>query len=204
MCGLVGMAGDLSFDLRKVMKELLFFNTLRGKDSTGVAAVARDRSVTIKKLTVPGYEYIEYPFVDNMMKSTDQIWIGHNRFKTMGDVSRFNAHPFEVLDEEDKITLVGAHNGTLNNKFDIETDLKEKFGTDSEALFNLLVEEETYKKAIGKLKGAWSLVWWDAPENTIFFCRNKERPLFYAFTKDRKVIIWASEAWMIQLASETT
>lgn len=197
MCGLIGMVGTLEYKHKCVMKDLFFLNTLRGKDSTGLSSVDRDRGVLTRKMTVPGYDFIELPIVEKAMKHRDQLWIGHGRYKTTGEVNRQNAHPFEVLDDQGDILLIGAHNGTLNNKFEIERKLDEKFDTDSEALFNLMVEAPNYKEAISRLRGAWSLVWWDPTTDTINFCRNKERPMTFAFTKDRRVMIWASEAWMI-------
>lgn len=197
MCGLVGMAGFLEYKHKKMMEDLLFLNALRGKDSTGLSAVSRDREVTTRKMTVPGYEFIEVPVVQRAMKFADQLWMGHGRFKTQGEINRANAHPFEVLDGEGDIILIGAHNGTLNNKWEIENKIHDKFDTDSEALFNWLVEAPDFKTAIAALDGAWSLVWWDPTADSIHFCRNKERPLVYAWTKDHKVLIWASESWML-------
>lgn len=200
MCGLVGMAGTLSVKLRDVMKDLLFFDTLRGRDSTGVGVARRSRQVLLKKSTVPGYEFIESPNFNDWLLATDQLWMGHNRFKTVGDANRANAHPFTVLDEDELITIMGAHNGTLRNKYEIEKILDgDRFGTDSEALMNLIAERGI-KEAIAEAQGAWSLTVWDATKNTINFIRNKDRPLVYGFTKDRKTIIWASETWMILAA----
>ena len=198
MCGLVGMCGFLEHKHKNMMKELLFLDTLRGKDSTGLSVVDRGRGVLTRKMTVPGYEFIEHPSVDRAMSHADQVWIGHNRFRTRGDVSRANAHPFEVLDDNDDVLLVGAHNGTIDNKWDVERKLNgKKFDTDSEAVFNLLVSAPDFKDAIRELKGAWSLVWWDSTTDSIHFCRNKERPLVYAFSEDHKVLMWASESWML-------
>lgn len=196
MCGLIGMVGYLDLKHKNAMKELFFLNTLRGKDSTGLAAVKRDRSIMTRKMTVPGYDFIEYPQVNNMMEFADQLWLGHGRLKTMGAATKLNAHPFEIFDENQDVLLVGAHNGTLSNKFEIERELKDRWDTDSEGIFNLLSLTDT-KEAIGMLKGAWSLTWWDAPNDKLHFCRNKERPLVYAYSKDKKVLVWASEAWMI-------
>lgn len=200
MCGLVGMVGTLEWKHKKAMAELLYLDTLRGRDSTGLAAVKRDRSVITRKMTVPGYEFIEYPAVGQMMAHNDQLWIGHNRFKTTGEINKANAHPFEILDDEGDIILIGAHNGTLHNKYEIERIVEKKFDTDSEGLFHLLTHAATFKDAISRLDGAWSLVFWDPTADSINFCRNKERPLVFAFTKDRKVMVWASEAWMILAA----
>src|SRR6187551_1277975 len=115
------MAGDMGFRHRSVMKTMLFFNTLRGKDSTGVAVFDQDRNtVEIKKSVLPGYEFIQMSGIDALLSSNKGVWLGHGRAKTVGEVNRLNAHPFEVRDDEDAINSFGAHNGTLNNKFDIE------------------------------------------------------------------------------------
>jgi predicted glutamine amidotransferase len=198
MCGLVGMVGTLEHKHKQAMKELLFLDTLRGKDSTGLAAVKRNRSVLTRKMTIPGYEFIEHPLVERAMSHNDQLWIGHNRFKTTGDISRSNAHPFEVLDDQGDIILIGAHNGTLTNKYELDRLIGgDKLDTDSEALFNYLTIAPTFKEAIGKARGAWSLVFWDPTTDSLHFLRNEERPLVYAYSKDHKVLVWASEAWML-------
>lgn len=198
MCGLVGMVGTLEYKHKQTFKELLFLNSLRGKDSTGISAVRRDRTVCTRKMTVPGYEFIEHPAIDKAMVTGDQLWMGHGRYKTIGDVNKANAHPFEVMDDNEEIWLVGTHNGSLTNKWELERKLNgDKFDTDSETLFNWLVEAPNYKEAIKALRGAWSLVWWDPIENSLHFCRNKERPLVYAYSKDHKVLVYASESWMI-------
>jgi predicted glutamine amidotransferase len=198
MCGLVGMVGFLEHKHKQAMKDLLFLNTLRGKDSTGLSAVRRDRTVCTRKMTVPGYEFIEHPIVEKAFNFGDQLWLGHGRYKTHGDISKANAHPFEVLDDEGDIYLVGAHNGTLENKWAIEGLMgKERFDTDSEALFNWLVKAPNIKEAISHVKGAWSLTWWDPTTDSLHFLRNKERPLSFAFSKDGKVLVWASEPWML-------
>lgn len=201
MCGLVGMMGALEGKHRDVMNNLLFLDSLRGTDSTGVAAVDRQRKVQLRKMTVPGYEFIQMGFINNLMGFGDQLWLGHNRFKTRGSVTRVNAHPFEVVDDEGYITTIGAHNGTLDNQWEIENELgnNKRFGTDSEALINL-IDRVGPKEAISKARGAWSLTFWNAKDNELCFLRNDKRPMYYAYTKDRKVLVWASEVWMILAA----
>lgn len=201
MCGLFGMVGTLEYKHKKALKDLAFLTTLRGRDSTGVSAVHRNKQVSTRKMCIPGYEFVEHPSFDKALEYNDQLWIGHTRHKTQGDVSRANAHPFEVLDEEGEyIMLIGAHNGTLQNKYEVEREVKDKFETDSEGIFNLLYKAKDYKEAISKLRGAWSLTWWNPLEDKLYFCRNEERPLVFAFSDDRKVMIWASEPWMLLAA----
>lgn len=201
MCGLVGMAGDLIWKHRHVMKTLLFFNTLRGKDSTGVAAWNIPKNeIETRKMTCPGFEFIQYPFIDNFLGLYRGVWLGHGRASTVGSVTKLNAHPFNVEDEDGCIGLFGAHNGTLKNKWDIEKLLDgERFGTDSEALLNLIYKMGA-KEALAETEGAYALTWVDTVTKEVNLVRNKERPLCYAFTDDMRCLIWASEPWMIRIA----
>lgn len=113
-----------------------------------------------------------------------------------------NAHPFCFNDH-----LVGAHNGTLWPEAEkrLKASVKESdlCGTDSELIFANLAVYEDPKTTIEKLQGAWALSWWDGRNDTINFIRNKERPLFYAFDEDRKILVWASLAEMILLGFQS-
>lgn len=199
MCGLVGiMASDMNNKHKQCLKLLLYFDTLRGEDSTGVAAIRSNYDVVTFKSTVPGFEYVNDPRFDNLLKMTDKVWIGHNRYGTMGKKTKANAHPFEVVDQE-IITLVGAHNGTLKNKYTLDNE--KDFGTDSELLLNMIYHQGP-KEAISKVGGAWALTWFNALDNTLNFLRNKERTFFFAYEEGKKAIIWASEQWMIKTACQ--
>lgn len=178
---------------------MLYLDTLRGKDSTGLVAVRQNRTIDSLKHAMPGFDFIELKEFDSFTKLTDVIWMGHNRLKTVGAASRQNAHPFLVLDDEGYVNLIGAHNGTINNKSRIPNDTK--FGTDSEALFNWICEVGP-REAVSHLHGAWALVWYDFRTNQLNMLRNKERPLCYAYSEDGKTLYWASEAWMLRAAAD--
>lgn len=199
MCGLVGMMGDLLSRHKDMMADLLFLDTLRGADSTGVACIRSNGDVHVAKSTIPGYEFIQTAHFKDGLRLTDDIWIGHNRYGTVGKTHKMNAHPFLVEDEEGDPVLVGAHNGTLKNKWELDPH-PAKFGTDSEALFNVIANEGP-KKTLAKTEGAWALSWFDWYEDALFFIRNKERPLTFAYAKDKKTFFWASEAWMLRTAA---
>jgi len=199
MCGLVGMMGDFFGKHKDMMGDLLYLDTLRGQDSTGVAALRRDGTLEWYKMTIPGYEYIQLNGYKDLLKFNDRVWLGHNRYKTVGNATRANAHPFVVENEKENTwTIVGAHNGTLKNKSQI--DPKNLYGTDSEALINL-ISEVGPKEAIAKIEGAWALVWFDGVEDQLNIIRNEERPITFAFSEDRKVLFWASESWMLRAAA---
>lgn len=122
------------------------------------------------------------------MQGLNRALIGHNRSATVGKIVRKNAHPFEF----DKV--VGVHNGTLRNKWVLEKH--GDYDTDSEALY-ANINHYGVEAAIEKLDGAYTLVWYDKEDTTINFLRNKERPLYVVFSKDKKLVFWASEKWML-------
>lgn len=201
MCGHVGiLSSDMLNRHKDCLKLLLYFDTLRGEDATGVAAIRNNFDIQTFKSTVPGYDYVNDPRFSGLLRLSDKAWIGHNRFATMGKKNRANAHPFEVVDA-DMTVLVGAHNGTLKNKTSIPNE--KDFGTDSEALLNLIYKEGP-KDAIAQAEGAWALVWFNALENTLCFLRNKERTFFFVYEKGKKTVIWASESWMLRTACSKT
>lgn len=198
MCGLVGIYSSNMLNKHKeVLASMLYLDTWRGRDSTGVAAIRHNADTAVLKSTVPGYEFVEGPKLEHHLKLNDFCWIGHNRYGTVGRNIKTNAHPFTVDDEAGACLLVGAHNGTLKDKY-VLTDAV-KYGTDSEALFNEIVRIGL-EKALEKVEGAWALTFYDHDKEELRFVRNKERPLFYAFEKGKKTLFWASEQWMIRVA----
>jgi len=197
MCGLVGIYSSNMLNKHKdALADLLYLDTWRGKDSTGVAALRHNADTAILKATVPGYEFVEGPKLDQHLRLNDFCWIGHNRFGTVGKNIKTNAHPFQILDEDGACLIVGAHNGTLKNKHVLTDHVQ--FGTDSEALFNEIALNGV-EEAIGKVEGAWAITYYDHDVEELRILRNKERPLFYAWEEGRKSLIWASELWMIRI-----
>lgn len=198
MCGLVGIAGKLAFKDEATMKRLLLLDFFRGVDSTGLAAVRTNGDVQVAKIASHPLDLFDSTkFKTALNGNTSRAFIGHNRAATRGLVNGLNAHPF-LIDH-----IVGAHNGTLDHQsFNrLEDALKEKFSVDSMAVIAGIARlglDET----ISLLTGSWSLVWFDQKEGSLNFLRNKDRPLWYAYTKEFDRLIWASEYPMIQHAAQ--
>lgn len=195
MCGLVGIITSESVhahsnNIKKSFTQLLYLDTLRGQDSTGIALINNKGDVSTYKKVLPGYDFITTSRYDEIVKyPTDwDIWIGHNRAATKGKVNIDNAHPFTYGH------ITGAHNGTLityNNLCSIETD------TDSQAIFAGMAEhgeDETLKK----IDGAFALSWYNSKTHTFNLSRNDERPLFFICLDKFKTVIYGSELSMIK------
>lgn len=195
MCGLVGIAGKLALKDEAAMRKLLYLDYFRGPDSTGLAAVrSLKNEVLIDKIASHPLDLFERSrFKQALNGPSSHAFIGHNRAMTRGAINNFNAHPFH-FDH-----IVGAHNGTLDlSAADrLEKELDEKFSVDSMALIAGIAAIGV-EKTIEMSSGAWSLVWFNQDDNTINFLRNKERPMWYCWSKEFDRLFWASEWEMLQ------
>jgi predicted glutamine amidotransferase len=190
MCGLVGVAGNLYKAHTDAFTDMLFCDTLRGNDSTGVISSDQKGDLIYIKRLGPASDLIDVRGYDEVVAVNRRMIMGHNRSATIGGKSKLNAHPF-IFDR-----YAGAHNGTLANVARNRMKDNHKYGTDSEALIGN-IEFEGIEATINKLEGAWALTILDRDEMTLNFIRNDQRPLFYAFDKKREVLLWASEVGML-------
>jgi len=86
------------------------------------------------------------------------------------------------------------HNGTLINQRLLPDHAD--FEVDSENIYHS-IQEDGFATTVGKIHGAYALVWHDERDNSLNFSRNKERTLYYCTNKSSDQLFWASEAWML-------
>lgn len=194
MCGIVGMAGDISFKEEKVFKDLLMLDVIRGKHSTGIASMHKlgnELKTGIVKDKLNAVDFMDLKSFSELMAKKHYILMGHNRWATKGAIVQENAHPFEFS------KVIGAHNGSLFSQYNLFE--QDKYAVDSQAAFSEL-NQNGVASLWGKLNGAAALAWIDKEDKTINFLRNKERPLWYTTANKGRTLIWASEFWMIHVA----
>lgn len=192
MCGIVAVInkGNHGFNKKQedVFYDLLFVDTLRGDDSTGVIFTYNNGDFGIMKDAWAAPNVIQDFQSSDMGKSLfskGKVAIGHNRKATVGKVEKETAHPFVV---DKKFALV--HNGTLYNHKDL-ADTK----VDSEALAIHLApvlgkdfDLAAFEEAIGKVNGAYACITYNQETNCVYVFRNKERPLSIFETADGWVL----------------
>lgn len=200
MCGIVTVISKKTYGFLKrdvtVFEELLFVDTLRGDDATGVIGVDKYGNFDIDKSCEDARDFLyQYHALDSYktINKDGVALIGHNRKATIGKPSDETAHPFVVKDH-----FAMVHNGTLwNHKALHDTTV------DSEALamhLEATINGENYdiqKLAddLWAVNGAYACVWYNQKTHKVQCVRNKERPLWIADTDDAYYL--ASEGSML-------
>lgn len=201
MCGIIGLYGDgvsgsWSGPKRDFMIEGLIADSVRGYDSTGIALLpkTKDDDLLVYKRAFAGYDFVQQKHAnrlfDNIKNSLGMI--GHNRSATKGVVNDRNSHPFRWK----HITLV--HNGTVYNA-DSLVDKKDKpsgVSVDSEYVAHALSMEDA-DDILPRLRGGYSLVWFNEEERSLNFARNDQKPMFLAFGSNDQTVYFGSEAELI-------
>lgn len=177
MCGLVMAVtktknGFNGVDL-DMFQEMLFADTLRGKDSTGIFAVNTIGNVGIAKDATTAEGFLQ---TDEFKKLRSDLFregwavVGHNRKATRGLINDVNSHPFWV---EDKLVLV--HNGSYYGDHKKLADTE----VDSHAIaIHLANNIGNYEEALQKVNAAYALIFYDIEGKKLNVIRNKDRPLF--------------------------
>ncbi|MGL5013766.1 MAG: class II glutamine amidotransferase [Bacteroidales bacterium] len=189
MCGLVFAGGKSSMSLSDVgfFEQFLQCDTYRGEHSTGVASLfkpyGKEAQFRVAKAALDGFDYVKTDAWDYVTRLRTQslvgastayatmpkVMFGHNRYATMGAVNAVNAHPFEV----DHIIL--AHNGTLSTGWRSNLEDGHQFEVDSHCVAHN-VAKIGITETIQRIRGAFTLIWFNKQDMTMNIIRNDERP----------------------------
>lgn len=207
MCGLFGAMGPgLIYKDFDILKNLGTVSQLRGMDGAGVMQVKSmqyrkgwDKQESLHK-TYSNFSSMitdiedhrndkNYPEYKDLFRNVQaDVVLCHVRKATMGNITDENAHPFIFHN------LVGAHNGTLRDK-----KYQDKKKTDSEMMFADMSARgmTTVLKELDKMS-AYAITMYNRMDHRMYFARNSDRTLSFAFLKRRGVMYWASEVEMLK------
>jgi hypothetical protein len=194
MCGIVALFAKTSLMGMDVtcFEELLLFDSVRGIDGTGAIAVRKTGNADICKIGSHAYDFIgseAWKKLRNRGPDKYNALLGHNRKATLGSVCNENAHPFRHEG------IVVVHNGFVEGYKDFNSDAV----VDSSVLPKLFYDyKDNLSEAFLQLKGAFSLLWYNAHNKMIYWVHNKERPLYIGETE--QIVGLASEPWMLAVA----
>ena len=197
MCGIVGYIGvkDASDILIDGLRKLEY----RGYDSAGIAVL--DKDILVYKQ--PGkVANLEQSLNDKVKGKT--IGIAHTRWATHGEPTAENAHPHKSNNEE----IVLVHNGIIENYKFLKDELLDNgftfLGqTDTEVLVNYIQYiqdkyqlniEDTVKKALQNVNGAYALAIIDKKEPNKMVVTRKGSPLAIGLTETNNEFYVASDA----------
>ena len=178
MCGIVGIisktmvAGELIEGLRRL--------EYRGYDSAGIATLINGR---IERRRAEGkLSNLERRLEREPVRGT--IGIGHTRWATHGQPTEGNAHPIAT----DKVAVV--HNGIIENfqalraeltglgyRFETQTDTEAVTILTTHHLSQGLTPAQAVAKTLGRLEGAFALVFLFAGEHDLLICARRGSPL---------------------------
>lgn len=193
MCGLVAVISKSKYGMSTkdldTFELMLFLDTLRGEDSTGVFLVDNIGNVMIAKEASDAPKFLQSDEWRQMRAAAIRngfVIVGHNRKATRGSITDENAHPFWV---EDKLVLV--HNGSMygSHKHLADTEV------DSHAIAHTIAESDSVEAALQKIDAAYALMWYNVKEKSFNIIRNTQRPLHFNqntqawyFTSELKIL----------------
>lgn len=178
MCGIVGVLGN--HEVAPIILEALKRLEYRGYDSAGIATVRDgrlDRRRAVGKLANLSDLLVHEPLAGH-------AGIGHTRWATHGGPTVKNAHPHRVG------PVAVVHNGIIENfrelreelsaigiTFDSETDTETVAALTAHHLTSGLSPREAAAKTLGRLQGAFALLFLFDGEPDLMIAARKGSPL---------------------------
>ncbi|MBI1267788.1 MAG: hypothetical protein GC193_10210 [Cryomorphaceae bacterium] len=192
MCGLLAFSSQSQIS-PSILSTLFALNESRGTDSAGFFAETISQYPHISKALGPFSKSLALSF----NPPPTNLFIGHTRAASVGNVSIENAHPFHFGD------VIGAHNGTISNFKNLIDHYAllnnavfnhENLNIDSKVIFAALNEFDDYR-ILTDIEGAAALIWRDKRNELPYLnvWRNVERPLHYGFMPNTPDMYISSE-----------
>ena len=202
MCGIYGMAKHPSHISKKhrrqakqIITSLAISSESRGRQSSGLAEIGKG-SMLIHKSLSPSSEFVKTTQFKNALRRINDIniYIGHTRFATMGEVKLDNAHPYQIGN------TIGAHNGCLYNTTELEKAVGHSCEVDTQYLFTLVDREQSIQDAVKHIEGDFAISFVKDNSHTLHLAREKNRPLWVSYWTKARTLFYASERGFLEKA----
>lgn len=176
MCGLIGYSGSVPAD-SLALKLLFAYNESRGNDSAGYYSYNKNDSTHALEV-VKEVGKVTEKLLPSCHFGNPTLLIGHTRKATYGIINKENAHPFIIVDDKKRSPVIGAHNGRVDNAFDLSKKYNALgYKVDSELIFKIIQKtgEATILCEISKLEHA---VLYSTHDGILRVFKLADRPLF--------------------------
>ncbi len=200
-CGVFGVFSHETGDVARTVYYGLYALQHRGQESAGIVVNDDGLFRSYKDVGLVG-DVFTPAHMDEL--GLGNIAIGHVRYGTTGGGGRLNAQPIVVNHIKGRMAL--AHNGNLTNSFELREELELQgsiFHTtsDTEVISYLITKErlsapsieQAVNRAMGRIKGAYSLCIMSPSKLIAVRDAHGFRPLCYGITVDGDYIV-ASES----------
>lgn len=181
------------------IKALALISQERGTDSSGIA-IATPNRYSLLKNAVNSLCFLGQSDVQQMLgvyrKQPFINLIGHTRMATTGAITDDNAHPFRIGD------YVFAHNGQINNFFNLQSTYGTDYEVDSQIIGYLLSnndEETVFEK---KLSGWFTVPYFKVSDPTQLTIAKYSAPLSFGVLPNFQGIFYASDREYLKEALE--
>lgn len=180
MCRIAGFCGKSNANTTALLKALLLVEGKSNPHGTGIVIKTQDGKNIFKKKGVRGATFLLQGYADFLNTQKYQYALAHVRFKTAGEQSDRNSHPFGVMVKGK--WHFGIHNGVIGC-----TDaLAKEFGVNKAP-----VDSETYFRCVAKLQNSGKDKV-DAIETVTHFISDKG-DFAFAYMTEREVYLWRNE-----------
>ena len=200
-CGVFGVFSHETGDVARTVYYGLYALQHRGQESAGIVVNDDGLFRSYKDVGLVG-DVFTPAHMDEL--GLGNIAIGHVRYGTTGGGGRLNAQPIVVNHIKGRMAL--AHNGNLTNSFELREELELQgsiFHTtsDTEVISYLITKErlsapsieQAVNRAMGRIKGAYSLCIMSPSKLIAVRDAHGFRPLCYGITGDGDYVV-ASES----------
>jgi len=206
MCRIFGFAGESSPEVVKIINGLTLAQEKSNPHGTGLALLDNRRIFHIKKKGLRGLHFIVRGYNNFLWDTKFKYLIGHVRYKTSGEQSDRNAHPFGSQVKDDWYFLI--HNGVLGDSM---REIAKRFGAnklsdvkvDSELFLRCITAQlrqgtpliDAIKRATYEVSDVGDFAFALLTKKGIYLWRNEQRPLSVFYYKENIFFASTMDMW---------